>query len=777
MKQKRKINKNFISISLLIIFLCGLFLGAGIFINQIATRSCYRALSDTTRQIALQLKSDSSSNQEQLEVIAGILSSVKDITSPEALDLICSFERRSFIKTLGLLLPDNTIYLCDGTSYSDPSLYDFATLSEKLPFISGSHSGFAGSEERYFFHAVPIEKEQQTVGILLGIVPLSALHDLYQTSVFNNSAHLSIVDNDTGDFLLDTWHNSLGNVNDPEFADRKAKGSYTFAQMKEDMLNKESGYIAFLSKKSGEYLYAFFTPLDINHWTIMLTVPESVAFASARQIRNVLFAIGGINILLFCIYLLVFFLRGRKETQKKEQRLHQSLYMLDIQQTLFNAHTKPELFGTALEKCADMYQAEGAFLMALNGSHIINLFTWSKETLTCEEVDTHSDISASLPGIWQLLSLHKNIIIGNISEWKDNFEKDFNTFENYNITAFALTPVLDSFGVLSGVLGITNFHTVPKTTELLDCVSLNFLMALNNLRSFRQIQTMGTKDMLTGLYNRNKYQTDLDTYSAENQSVCCIYADANGLHELNNHLGHAAGDEMLRCIGVCLQKEFGSEHTYRIGGDEFVAFCRNLPEAEIEQKLSSFQSNIQSHNYHVSVGLAYQDSSHNISHLITEAERKMYENKRHYYEEKGDVTKAREMNKKLEQILLEKRDYDSFLSIISSYFLGVYVVDFRNGLTRAIYKPSYFSDMLLETDYYFLPAIQNYCNTFVHEEDRPAFLAFLDYSQLEKAITAGDLPELHYRKSDGSRLILRIFPATTYSEQQQETFWLFENEK
>lgn len=778
MKQKIKINKNIFSISLLIVFLCSLFFIASVIIDHIATASCYRTLSDTTAQIASQIRTDSAASREQLEIISHILASSEDITSPEAIQVICSFERKNLISTLGLLLPDNSILLCDGTAYQDSSIYDFDTLSRNLPYISGVHTGFAGEDEQYFFHAVPIVKKNQTIGILIGVVTLDTLCEVYQTTAFNASSSLIIIDNDTGDFLLNTWHNSLGNINDSGLTERerKTRGSRSYAQMREDMLNGKSGNIAFLSKSSGEYLYSFFTPLGINHWTIILIVSESIAFASAKQIRNILFIIGGINIILLCLYFLTFLFRNRKENRKKEQRLHQSLYMIDIQQTLFNAHTDPALFGDALKKCADIHHAESAFLIALDNSKIINLFTWSGETQKCEELNLQSDLEVSLPGIWQKIFLHKDVILKDMDELQELSSVDASALAPFHIFSLALAPVLDSYGTLSGVLGIANFKTAPKNTELLDCVSLNFFMAVNNLRSFRQIQTMGTKDMLTGLYNRNKYQSDLDTYSAENQSVCCIYADANGLHELNNHLGHAAGDEMLRCIGTSLQAEFGTESTYRIGGDEFVAFCRNIGEDEILEKLSGFHDEIQKHNYHVSIGFAYQDTSHNINHLITEAERKMYENKRHYYEKKGDVTKAREMNQKLEQILLEKRDYDSFLSIISSYFLGVYVVDFCTGLTRAIYKPSYFSDMLLQTDYYFLPAIEAYCNTLIAESDRPAFLAFLNFQVLEKTLNAGGIPELRYRKTDGSNLIVRIYPATTYKPSQKETFWLFEEE-
>lgn len=54
-------------------------------------------------------------------------------------------------------------------------------------------------------------------------------------------------------------------------------------------------------------------------------------------------------------------------------------------------------------------------------------------------------------------------------------------------------------------------------------------------------------DVLTHLYTRCKYEHDLKVFQLANYArLTCIYMDAVGLHEINNHLGHEAGDHMLR---------------------------------------------------------------------------------------------------------------------------------------------------------------------------------------------------------------------------------------
>ena len=77
--------------------------------------------------------------------------------------------------------------------------------------------------------------------------------------------------------------------------------------------------------------------------------------------------------------------------------------------------------------------------------------------------------------------------------------------------------------------------------------------------------------MLTSLRNRNTYEQRLHDYaSLKNCEIASVYVDVNGLHEINNTKGHAAGDQRLRYVGRTIQHEFGEMNSFRIGGDEFV---------------------------------------------------------------------------------------------------------------------------------------------------------------------------------------------------------------
>lgn len=66
-------------------------------------------------------------------------------------------------------------------------------------------------------------------------------------------------------------------------------------------------------------------------------------------------------------------------------------------------------------------------------------------------------------------------------------------------------------------------------------------MFFHNFSTYSTIREQGEKDVLTGLYNRNRYEADIPGLGRGFwKSLICIYMDADGLHELNNARGHGA---------------------------------------------------------------------------------------------------------------------------------------------------------------------------------------------------------------------------------------------
>lgn len=156
------------------------------------------------------------------------------------------------------------------------------------------------------------------------------------------------------------------------------------------------------------------------------------------------------------------------------------------------------------------------------------------------------------------------------------------------------------------------------------------------------IKKLSETDLLTGLRNRNSFELDCKTIQADGDCPGCIYADVNGLHELNNEKGHAAGDEMLKTVALSIKKEFGAPYSYRIGGDEFVAFVYDLDVDSLTTKLSEIKEDLINQGYHVSFGLAKPESEYEeLEMVLKRAEQNMYLEKKSYYATHTSMRKPR----------------------------------------------------------------------------------------------------------------------------------------
>ena len=142
-------------------------------------------------------------------------------------------------------------------------------------------------------------------------------------------------------------------------------------------------------------------------------------------------------------------------------------------------------------------------------------------------------------------------------------------------------------------------------------------------------------DLLTGVKNRNCFENRQNGYAAScRENLNCVYVDANGLHELNDAKGHSEGDRMLQTVANAISEAFGRENTYRIGGDEFVAFCADTPDETLRGRVKSILSAVTGAGYSASVGTSRQDKSAlDMRTLIKQAEGLMYEDKRRYYQQ------------------------------------------------------------------------------------------------------------------------------------------------
>ena len=168
---------------------------------------------------------------------------------------------------------------------------------------------------------------------------------------------------------------------------------------------------------------------------------------------------------------------------------------------------------------------------------------------------------------------------------------------------------------------------------------------IRSLVQSKQIEYMSQTDLLTGAKNRNYYESRLQRYPrACTTNLCCVYADANGLHEMNNKHGHAAGDKMLREVAGAIQRQFGSDDTYRIGGDEFVVFRADEQLKNLSLEVDQLRRLLSQKGYHVSFGIAAREKAQgeiDMRDLVNEAETSMFADKHEFYSKSENNRRSR----------------------------------------------------------------------------------------------------------------------------------------
>jgi len=151
------------------------------------------------------------------------------------------------------------------------------------------------------------------------------------------------------------------------------------------------------------------------------------------------------------------------------------------------------------------------------------------------------------------------------------------------------------------------------------------------------ISTLIEKDPLTGVYNRRKFDNDIElliSMSDRTTKGCALLIiDIDNFKDFNDKYGHFEGDLLLKKVTDNIERSirnYDKIHIYRYGGEEFVII---IPDTTAKEALTigeRLRKNVKGAcDVTISVGVShYKELAGNINELITNADKALYKAKR-----------------------------------------------------------------------------------------------------------------------------------------------------
>lgn len=149
------------------------------------------------------------------------------------------------------------------------------------------------------------------------------------------------------------------------------------------------------------------------------------------------------------------------------------------------------------------------------------------------------------------------------------------------------------------------------------------------------LQTEKDHDGLTGLYNRGKFNEMSRSLFSRQETIAVFNMDVNNLKQMNDNVGHEAGDRLLKKAAESLKKvEARNIVPFRVGGDEFILVALHVNEAEALKIREKWEEGLAELNRRddgifceIACGFVYGNKGFNLDEVYALADQRMYEDK------------------------------------------------------------------------------------------------------------------------------------------------------
>lgn len=277
------------------------------------------------------------------------------------------------------------------------------------------------------------------------------------------------------------------------------------------------------------------------------------------------------------------------------------------------------------------FQADRTYVFEIDPDRdvLINTFEYICGQEVSAQMDNLQEVPVSVIKVWmQNFRQGRSYYMSDLEQ--ERGQPSYEMLKAQQVWRLLAVPLMKG-GAMVGFLGVDNPRAHYDDATLLASIQFFVTNSLDRKKQQAYLEKLSYRDMLTGLYNRNRYIERLEAYKqVQDQQIGAIYIDLNGLKKVNDEQGHCAGDELIVRAAGTIAGIF-AEDAYRVGGDEFVVILLDVSREDFARKTEQLRRQMQENSVDASIGGVWQASTENLENLLRRADENMYREKKRYY--------------------------------------------------------------------------------------------------------------------------------------------------
>ncbi len=276
------------------------------------------------------------------------------------------------------------------------------------------------------------------------------------------------------------------------------------------------------------------------------------------------------------------------------------------------------------------FQADRTYVFEIDPDRdvLINTFEYICGQEVSAQMDNLQEVPVSVIKVWmQNFRQGRSYYMSDLEQ--ERGQPSYEMLKAQQVWRLLAVPLMKG-GAMVGFLGVDNPRAHYDDATLLASIQFFVTNSLDRKKQQAYLEKLSYRDMLTGLYNRNRYIERLEAYKqVQDQQIGAIYIDLNGLKKVNDEQGHRAGDELIVRAAGTIAGIF-AEDAYRVGGDEFVVILLDVSREDFARKTEQLRRQMQENGVDASIGGVWQASTENLENLLRLADENMYREKKRF---------------------------------------------------------------------------------------------------------------------------------------------------